>query len=58
MVPILTSGMLPFIKFASLCSITPLIPHLEQLAVALDGYDFTWLKEEDPDWKCQTRSRR
>jgi hypothetical protein len=46
--------MLPFIEFASLCSITPLIPHLGRLAVALDSYDFTWLKEEDPDWKCQT----
>ena len=45
---------LPFIKFASLCSITPLIPHVGRLAGALDNYDFTWLKEEDPDWKSQT----
>jgi hypothetical protein len=48
---ILTLTALPFIQFASLCSIMPLIQHLSRLAVALHAYDFTWLKEEDPDWK-------
>jgi hypothetical protein len=53
MVPLLTSGMLPFVEFASLCSITPLIPHLGRMAVALRDYDFTWLKAEDPCWRSQ-----
>ena len=48
MVPILTSGVLSFFEFASLCSITPLIPHVGRLAVAFYTYDFIWLKEEDP----------
>ena len=54
MVPILVSGVLPFIEFANGCSITPLIPRLGQMTVALHNCDFTRLKDKDINWKLQT----
>lgn len=52
--PILTSGYLDFITFASLCSTHALIPHLVKMIIKCYSYDFTWIADEDPHWKQQT----
>ena len=53
MVHVLWSGYLPFNSFASLCDITPVIPHLAKMVINCHTYDFTWLAFEDPYWKEQ-----
>ena len=47
------SGYLDFYSFASICEITPTIPHLVKMMVRLYYYDFTWIAYEDQYWKQQ-----